>query len=434
VDLLNPYVQELHSKGQWPDCDRCRRSFSSVFDANVTLFQTVVAGDSWGYIAVPIIEHWPYTAMFFVGSLMTLVFGILNLIVAVVVDVFAESREKDFYNRADDLEQDEKEQKQILSQIFEKIDADHSGSLSYDELVQGAYKVAEFGRWLRVMDIDARDLQQLFKIVDEDDSGEIAPAEFVEALYRMKSADSKTATKFVKHIVTRMDEDNRVLKDQVGGVINQVGGVIGKLNDFDRHVEDQMRERLQEQERAIQATIEVALSKASEVALQAAMQAASVAATDVMGTVGKSSKQLAHTVQAKLEMRAASGLDGDQAGRTGSKQGSRRPPPPLAPGMQAGKHLGPQSPTGGGLNSDSLCNWREEGDKFGTSESSGPKSPKGPKSPAKTGPRISLRNQPKSPLRINSNQFLEAARTFSRDWMPSMRIKNSSSQSSFTIA
>ena len=37
--------------------------------------RTVIAGDSWGHIAVPVIEAYPATAVIFVGSLLTLVFG-----------------------------------------------------------------------------------------------------------------------------------------------------------------------------------------------------------------------------------------------------------------------------------------------------------------------------------------------------------------------
>merc|ERR1719409_921625 len=67
-------------------------------------------------------------------------------------------------------------------------------------------KNAEFRNWLRVMDIDAQDLYQLFQIIDEDGSGEIDPTEFIDALYRMKNAESKTATKFVKHIVESLEK------------------------------------------------------------------------------------------------------------------------------------------------------------------------------------------------------------------------------------
>ena len=49
-------------------------------NANLLLFKTVIAGDSWGEIAVPVIEQHPATAVIFMGSLLTLVFGVLNLI------------------------------------------------------------------------------------------------------------------------------------------------------------------------------------------------------------------------------------------------------------------------------------------------------------------------------------------------------------------
>eukprot|EP00445_Apocalathium_hangoei_P042511 CAMPEP_0203973646 /NCGR_PEP_ID=MMETSP0359-20131031/99696_1 /ASSEMBLY_ACC=CAM_ASM_000338 /TAXON_ID=268821 /ORGANISM="Scrippsiella Hangoei, Strain SHTV-5" /LENGTH=870 /DNA_ID=CAMNT_0050911807 /DNA_START=64 /DNA_END=2678 /DNA_ORIENTATION=- len=191
VELINPTVQQIADEGGWQGCERCRRSFASVFMADITLFQTVVAGDSWGYMAIPVIEKNPPTAIIFIGALMTLVFGVLNLIVAVIVDVFAESRERDVFTRASELEEEETEQKAALGQIFRGIDADGGGTLSLDELVQGAHKEAGFQRWLRVMDIDARDLEQLFLIVDEKGNGEIEPSEFIEAMYRMRTADSR---------------------------------------------------------------------------------------------------------------------------------------------------------------------------------------------------------------------------------------------------
>ena len=56
---------------------------TQVMEANLLLFQTVIAGDSWGKIAVPVIHAAPATVMIFVGSQLTIVFGVLNLIVAV---------------------------------------------------------------------------------------------------------------------------------------------------------------------------------------------------------------------------------------------------------------------------------------------------------------------------------------------------------------
>eukprot|EP00445_Apocalathium_hangoei_P066806 CAMPEP_0204112292 /NCGR_PEP_ID=MMETSP0361-20130328/2960_1 /ASSEMBLY_ACC=CAM_ASM_000343 /TAXON_ID=268821 /ORGANISM="Scrippsiella Hangoei, Strain SHTV-5" /LENGTH=701 /DNA_ID=CAMNT_0051062461 /DNA_START=90 /DNA_END=2195 /DNA_ORIENTATION=+ len=320
VELINPTVQQIADEGGWQGCERCRRSFASVFMADITLFQTVVAGDSWGYMAIPVIEKNPPTAIIFIGALMTLVFGVLNLIVAVIVDVFAESRDKDVFARASELEEEEREQKSVLGQIFKRIDTDGGGTLSYNELLQGACKEAEFLRWLRVMDIDSRDLEQLFAIVDEDGNGEIEPGEFIEAMYRMRTADSRTAMKFVKHIVSRIDKQQKDLNGKFEKIVDvepdtAVSNEIQELNDkldevldvlrdtgsysgihelnvkFDNmlgglldpgKVEEQLQAVLLQQERHILDTIEVALRKAAEVALEAAKWTA----TDATPSIG----------------------------------------------------------------------------------------------------------------------------------------------------
>eukprot|EP00443_Scrippsiella_acuminata_P048943 CAMPEP_0115375282 /NCGR_PEP_ID=MMETSP0271-20121206/2382_1 /TAXON_ID=71861 /ORGANISM="Scrippsiella trochoidea, Strain CCMP3099" /LENGTH=313 /DNA_ID=CAMNT_0002798341 /DNA_START=38 /DNA_END=976 /DNA_ORIENTATION=- len=236
-------------------------SFSSVFMANLTFFQTVVAGDSWGFMAIPVIEEYPLSAVVFVGSLLTLVFGVLNLIVAVVVDTFAESREKDVVARANDMDAEEIAEKRVLAKIFEKIDEDASGALSFDELATGAQKVAEFRHWLRVMDIDAHDLKQLFLIVDE-------------AMYRMKNAESRTTSKFVKHIVTRIERDQLSLKSDLSSIEETLGKVASSGDGFLTRAEEELHQRLGAQEAQLQRAVEIALSKASEVALEAGLHAA----------------------------------------------------------------------------------------------------------------------------------------------------------------
>ena len=82
MEIIHPYMLELPSEELFRDCDQCIRATSTVMHANLLLFKTVIAGDGWGQIAVPIIEAYPETAIIFIGSLLTLVFGVLNLIVA----------------------------------------------------------------------------------------------------------------------------------------------------------------------------------------------------------------------------------------------------------------------------------------------------------------------------------------------------------------
>jgi len=261
VELVNPLIQEMHSNSTtFADCPQCPRATRSVMDANLLLFKTVIAGDSWGTIAVPVIEAYPATAIIWVGSLLTLVFGVLNLIVAVVdagsvvakcwevpaqedqwlaprkqvrpnhvvlssstpiqiqdqwlaprkqvrpnhvvVDTFADARDRDILNLAEEMEQDMEADKRFLQMVFNRIDVDKTGQLTLDQLVEGARTDTEFQSRLRVMDIDEMDLVQLFEMIDIDNSGSIEQNEFIRPLSRWVR-DSKTAPRFIKYNMMR---------------------------------------------------------------------------------------------------------------------------------------------------------------------------------------------------------------------------------------
>ncbi|CAE7760301.1 SCN2A [Symbiodinium microadriaticum] len=202
VEIVHPIVKESGAD-YFGDCTQCLRATSSVMEANLLLFKTVIAGDSWGQIAVPVIEDHPETAIIFVGSQLTLVFGVLNLIVAVVVDTFAEARQSDLVNLAEELEQDMAADQRSLQKIFNRIDADGSGEVTLAELVEGAQRDPEFRSRLQVMDIDEVDLQQLFEMIDIEGQGQVNVMEFVTPLSRWVR-DSKTAPRFVKYNMMRL--------------------------------------------------------------------------------------------------------------------------------------------------------------------------------------------------------------------------------------
>lgn len=222
VELVHPVIQDLMKEnGLFADCSECGRSFESVMRANLTLFKTVVAGDSWGTVAVPVIEARPWTILVFAGSEMSLLYGLLQLVVAVVVDTAAEFRQKDVMSLAMDMDADQLTDLKFLTRIFKQIDEDNSGELELEELIKGAETVPEFQSRLRVMDIDKADLEQLFYMLDEDSGGSISPEEFKYALSRWLH-DSKTATRFVKHNSMQILEEQRMLRKVVIDLVKRI--------------------------------------------------------------------------------------------------------------------------------------------------------------------------------------------------------------------
>ncbi|CAK9105863.1 Cation channel sperm-associated protein 1 (CatSper1) [Durusdinium trenchii] len=208
VELLSPLMPEMIARGEWEDCEFCTKSLTSVLYANLLIFKTVVAGDSWGDVAVPLIEADPWVATgIFIGSHLTIVFGVLNLVVAVVVDTFAEQRMRDVTTMAMEMDEDAEEDLRDLDKMFLEIDANNDGTLTFDELLEGAMKVREFQNRLRVMDIDQNDLQQLFLMLDHDGGGTIDPDEFKKTLSRW-AFDSKTTTRFVRYNLQQLMNDH----------------------------------------------------------------------------------------------------------------------------------------------------------------------------------------------------------------------------------
>jgi len=158
---------------------------------------------------------------------------VLNLIVAVVVDTFAEARERDVLNLAEEMETDIEMDKKFLQKIFDRVDEDGSGELTLDELMEGARKDPEFQSRLRVMDIDEADLQQLFWMIDADGSGTVEKDEFIQPLSRWVH-ESKTAPRFIKYNLMRslheqeqMREMNQLRFDQLNGHLQRIAVGLG---------------------------------------------------------------------------------------------------------------------------------------------------------------------------------------------------------------
>ena len=90
VQFVHPIAITL----DFPRCERCARGYRSVQDSMMTLFQQTVAGDSWGSINVPVIEKEPLVGMLLPVVHIMVAIGVMNLILAVVVDRSVQAREQ----------------------------------------------------------------------------------------------------------------------------------------------------------------------------------------------------------------------------------------------------------------------------------------------------------------------------------------------------
>lgn len=229
VEFLNPLAAEMQADGSFGDCERCGRAFSSVHDSMLTFFQSTIAGDSWGTLALPMIERQPACALIIIPVMITVNLGLLNLLLIAIVNQANKARDEDAAQRLRDKEKDFEKAKIKLLGLCSQMDIDKNGELSYVEVVQGWDDSEEFANCLRLMDVGRDDLDLIFKYLDVDDSGEVSYLEFVQQLYQLNTKETNTLLVIIKTSLREVHKELKLLK-------LKVEPIIGKLKDQPRQV------------------------------------------------------------------------------------------------------------------------------------------------------------------------------------------------------
>merc|ERR1740121_2346945 len=98
VDILYPQVLKESAEGGYLDCPRCITALGSVYDAELTLFELTVHGEGWGQFVLPPAlsdNSWMHALPIVFGVYFTVVIGLMNLVLAVIVDFAVDAREED---------------------------------------------------------------------------------------------------------------------------------------------------------------------------------------------------------------------------------------------------------------------------------------------------------------------------------------------------
>lgn len=199
VHVVQPYNEEVAKTGVYEGCGRCPRAFKTVMDANLTFLQTIVAGDSWGRVSVPIMEMFPWTAVLFSAMLISITLGAMNLILTCIVDKAMESRENDknfqLHLKRSSFESACKE----LMSVWTSLDKDGNGLLSQEEVHRGFDNIEAFARVIRSLDLRKQDIDQLFNMMDSDGSMHIDYEEFVLCLHQLEFQNPRTTAMLMQH-------------------------------------------------------------------------------------------------------------------------------------------------------------------------------------------------------------------------------------------
>jgi hypothetical protein len=235
VQIIHPINEEISAEGLYDGCERCSRAYSSVSNTLVTFTQTLIAGDSWGQSAILVIERQPFTYVYFIMALATVACGIMNLMLAAIVDAAAEARKKSTHELAREKEKELRQASEYLVDLCKALDTDESGCLTVEELKKGMTENQEFADTMAVMDINPADIDIVFKVLDEDGSGDVDYNEFADRVYKMKASDSQTMLVMIRHYVktmhdTQLAEMELLVKSEMGTLHSQLTEVKSELD------------------------------------------------------------------------------------------------------------------------------------------------------------------------------------------------------------
>jgi len=146
----------------------------------------VITFDNWATdIVRPMSEVSPITTWVMLAVITVCTFGVLNVIVAVMVErtLTIAKENRDIIGGV--LEKTEKELLKSMAEDFFALDEDGSGELDFEEF-KGLIRTEHFSFKLRLLGIFEDEAEGLFDLMDADASGTVSPEEFIAGLQKLK--------------------------------------------------------------------------------------------------------------------------------------------------------------------------------------------------------------------------------------------------------
>jgi len=217
VELLHPVNSLVDYTEQYP-CDHCRDGFESVFAAGLTLFQQIVAGDAWGEISVPLVKEHPPAAFILFAILMSVSLGVMNLILAVIVERAAEAQNNDEAQKLKVKDLERTKNMEELAKLCAGLDDDGNGLMSLEEILNGFDSMDGFQRLMESMDIRREEIETIFSVLDSENTGAVPYLDFCTHLGGFRKRDPIVMHSIVKYKTMQIQS---LIQKEVMGALQQ---------------------------------------------------------------------------------------------------------------------------------------------------------------------------------------------------------------------
>lgn len=221
VEFFNDVNKSLQA-----DDDVCHSAFSSVGNAMLFFFQTLMAGDSWGLCTIPLLRAAPESMIVFAGAFLTIQLGFTNLILAVIVERASVAQAADEEMVMMEEKRRKQEAETHLRDICHQIDSDSDGRITLDDFMDAYESSEDLRHTFTLLDIDREDLECLFHLMDVDNSGDLTYEELVNCIHKSDQNDLKRQMMMIK---LQVEDLWFRVRDHIGDSIDQIKRQVNSL-------------------------------------------------------------------------------------------------------------------------------------------------------------------------------------------------------------
>lgn len=160
--------------------------FGKVYRSMYSLFELMTL-EGWEQVARPLVTRQPLVFLFIGSFIMIFTFGMLNMVVAVVVEkTLDQTQQMSDFAKAETRKQMAQELRRMKS-TFMGSDIDNDGKITLEEFNEGLRDNEAVQNLLTAMGIPNTDATELFRVLDWNGDEEVTIKEFMQGLGKIQS-------------------------------------------------------------------------------------------------------------------------------------------------------------------------------------------------------------------------------------------------------
>jgi len=191
-------------------------NWNGMLQAIRSLIYSISGGDDWGNLAGPFWTIPPFCGVAYMVFVIMTIFGLLNVLVGIFVSEAGDLTkwDKDFV--IDAFIQKRRDQAKEISELFDSIDLDGTGKITFEELSKALQK-DDIAAYFQHLEVDILKVEVLFHVLDSNGDGKISKDEFMQGLGKLHGHANATD---VADMLIQEQKMNKKL-DVLGTVICQ---------------------------------------------------------------------------------------------------------------------------------------------------------------------------------------------------------------------